>query len=156
MSGLVGLQVTLCAAAVGMLAGVLLVRPFPLRMGAASDVTHATPWLDFFVAEEPAPEAGPVAVEIVYRIQPEDAGRFLEAAQHLRVPRQRDGATFWRIYRDLGDPTRYVERFIVSSWVDYLRQRDRATVADQALEARVRVFQAEGVPVSMQHYIAER
>lgn len=156
VSGLVGLQVTLCAAAVGMLAGVLLVRPFPLRMGAASDVTHATPWLDFFVAEEPAPEAGPVAVEIVYRIQPEDAGRFLEAAQHLRVPRQRDGATFWRIYRDLGDPTRYVERFIVSSWVDYLRQRDRATVADQALEARVRVFQAEGVPVSMQHYIAER
>ena len=70
--------------------------------------------------------------------------------------RQRAGATFWRIYRDLGDPTRYLERFIVTSWADYLRQRGRATVADQALEAEVRAFQAEGVPVAMQHYIAER
>ena len=64
-------------------------------------------------------------------------------------------ADLGRLYRDLGDPTRYVERFIVSSWADYLRQRDRAIVADQPLEARVRAYQAEGVPVQMQHYIAE-
>jgi hypothetical protein len=72
------------------------------------------------------------------------------------VPRRRDGATFWRIYRDLGDPTRYVERFIVASWADYLRQRERTLVADRDLEARVHALQAEGVPVGMQHYLAER
>jgi len=156
VSGIVGLPVTLCAAAAGMVASVLLARPFPLRIGAENEVTHATPWLDLFVVEEPDPEAGPVAVEIAYRIRPEDAERFLDTAEMLRVPRQRDGATFWRIYRDLGDPTRYLERFIVTSWVDYLRQRDRATVADREVEARVRDFQAEGVPIAMQHYIAER
>ena len=62
----------------------------------------------------------------------------------LRAPRRRDGATFWRVYRDLGDPSRYVERFIVTSWADYLHQRARATLADQELEARVRALPAAG------------
>ncbi|MBK6865278.1 MAG: MFS transporter [Ideonella sp.] len=156
ISGIAGLPVTLGLAAGAMIASVLLAPSFPLRIGAESEITPATPWMDLFVAIEPEPEAGPVAVEIAYRIQPADAASFLDAAELLRVPRQRAGATFWRIYRDLGDPTRYLERFIVTSWADYLRQRGRATVADQALEAEVRAFQAEGVPVAMQHYIAER
>ena len=80
----------------------------------------------------------------------------MAAIEQLRAPRRRDGATMWRVYRDLGDPTRYVERFIVSSWAGYLHQRARATLADQELEARVRAFVADGAPVTMQHYIAER
>jgi hypothetical protein len=72
------------------------------------------------------------------------------------VPRRRDGATFWRVYRDLGDPTRYVERFIVSSWADYLRQRARATVADHELEVQARSFQVPDEAVVMRHYLAER
>ncbi len=156
LSGLVGLQVALSVSAMAMLSGLLLTRPYPLRMGAAEDVTPATPWHDLFVAEEPAPEAGPVAVEIAYRIRAEDQGAFLDALTQMRAPRRRDGATFWRVYRDLADPTRYLERFIVASWADYLHQRARATLADQELESRVRAFVPEGEAVTMQHYIAER
>jgi MFS family permease len=156
VSGLLGLTATLCIAAVCMAAGMLLGKPFPLRMGAAHEVTQATPWEDLFVVDEPAPEAGPVAVEIGYRIDAADAQRFLDTISHLRAPRRRDGATFWRIYRDLGDPSRYVERFIVTSWADYLHQRARATVADQTLEAEVRKFLLPGEVATMQHYIAER
>jgi MFS family permease len=156
LSDLVGLQPVLCAAAALMLAGPLLARRYPLRMGEAHDVTQAVPWEDLFVAHEPAPEAGPVAVEIRYRIRPGDAPAFLDAVGALRAPRQRDGATFWRVYRDLSDPTRFTERFIVSSWADYLHQRARRTLADQAIEARVRAFVPEGETVTMAHYIAER
>ena len=87
---------------------------------------------------------------------PRGRAAFLNAASHLRAPRRRDGATFWRLYRDLAEPTRYVERFIVTSWADYLHQRARATLADQELEARVRSFVQPGEAVTMQHYIAER
>jgi MFS family permease/quinol monooxygenase YgiN len=156
LSDLVGLQPVLCTAAALMLIGPLLARRYPLRMGEALDVTMAVPWEDLFVAHEPAPEAGPVAVEIRYRIRPEDAAAFLDTVGELRAPRRRDGATFWRVYRDLSDPTRFVERFIVSSWADYLHQRARATQADQAIEARVRAFVAPGETVSTAHYIAER
>ena len=125
-------------------------------MGEVQEITPARPWEELFVADEPHPEAGPVAVEIGYRIRAEDAPAFLESISQLRAPRRRDGATFWRVYRDLADPTRYLERFIVTSWADYLHQRARATLADQDLEARVRAFVAEGETVTMQHYIAER
>ena len=155
VAGLLGLQTALVLAAGLMLGGLLLARPFPLRMGVASDVTQA-PFEDLLVRDQPAPGAGPVAVEVGYRIQPEQAEEFLAALTLLKAPRQRDGATLWRIYRDLGDPARYVERFIVTSWADYLHQRARATVADQTLEAQVRALAVAGEPVTMHHYIAER
>ncbi|MCE9658749.1 MAG: MFS transporter [Burkholderiales bacterium] len=157
VSNLFGLTVALSLAAVLMAAGTLLARRFPLRMGEASDVTQVvTMWEDFVIADEPSPEAGPVAVEIAYRVRAGDVAAFLEAASHLRAPRRRDGATFWRLYRDLAEPARYVERFIVTSWADYLHQRARATLADQELEARVRSFLRPDQAVTTQHYIAER
>jgi len=156
LSGIVGLPSALCLAAACMGAGILLARRFALRMGQASDVTPATPWEDSFVFHEPDPEAGPVAVEIGYRIRADETAAFLEAASQLRAPRRRDGATFWRLYRDLADPSRYVERFIVTSWAEYLHQRARATQTDHELESRVRAYIVEGESVTMQHYIAER
>uniref|UniRef100_UPI00286DF67B MFS transporter n=1 Tax=Novosphingobium sp. TaxID=1874826 RepID=UPI00286DF67B len=129
--------------------------PFPLRMGALHDVTQA-PFEDLLVRDPPAPGAGPVAVELSYRIRSEEAEKFLAAVTLLKAPRQRDGATFWRIYRDLGDPSRYLERFIVTSWADYLHQRSRATLADQALEAQLREHLVTGEAPTTQHYIAER
>ena len=151
-----GLATALCTAAACMAAGLLLARPFPLRMGAVQEVTQVAPWEDLFVAHEPQPEAGPVAVEIGYRIHAESSAAFLEAVTRLRAPRRRDGASLWRVYRDLGDPSRYVERFLVTSWADYLHQRSRVTVADHDLELQVRAFVVPGEAVTMQHYIAER
>jgi len=157
LSGLFGLTVALSLAAGLLVSGTLLARRFPLRMGDASDVTQVvTMWEDFAIVDEPSPEAGPVAVEISYRIRIEEVAAFLDAASHLRAPRRRDGATFWRLYRDLAEPARYVERFIVTSWADYLHQRARATLADRELESLVRSFLQSGEAVTMQHYIAER
>lgn len=155
-SDVLGLSATLTTGAVLMVAGVALARPFPLRIGTAHEVTQGTPWDELFVEAEPTSDAGPVAVEVGYRIQPGQDDAFLEAISRLKAPRRRDGATFWRVYRDLGTPSRYVERFIVSSWADYLHQRARATVADQALEVDVRRFLAPGEQAQMEHYVAER
>ena len=156
LSDLLGLTPALLLGASAMAAGLLLVRPFPLRMSELDEVTQAPLSPDLFVAHEPAPEAGPVAVEIAYRVRPEQTAAFLDEVSLLRGPRRRDGATFWRVYRDLGDPSRYVERFIVSSWADYLHQRARATLADQELEARLREHLVPNELPNTQHYIAER
>ncbi len=156
LSDLLGLAPALCLAAAAMAAGLLLARRFPLRMGETLEVTPATPFEDLSVVWVPAPGAGPVAVELGYRIRAEDTEAFLDAVTQLRGPRRRDGARVWRVYRDLSDPTRFVERFIVDSWADYLHQRARATQADQALEAQVRAFLLPGETVTTAHYIAER
>jgi len=156
VSDIAGLSAALVAAGLLVASGLLLARPFPLRVGAAHEVTQGTPWDELFVEAEPSPEAGPVAVEVGYRIRPDEDRAFLDTISRMKASRRRDGATFWRVYKDLGEPSRYVERFIVASWVDYLRQRARATVADQTLEAEVRAFLANGESARMSHYIAER
>jgi len=155
VAGVAGLQSALMAATALMLANLLLGKRFPLRMGAVHEVTQA-PFEDLLVADQPDHEAGPVAVEMSYRIRAEDAEAFLAQALLMKGPRQRDGATFWRIYRDLDDPARYVERFIVTRWADYLHQRARATVADQGIEDGLKAFLLPGEKVVTQHYIAER
>jgi MFS family permease len=156
LSDLVGLTPALLCAAIVMAAGLLLARPFPLRMSDLPEVTQVPLSQDLFVKHQPDPEAGPVAVEIAYRVRADAAAEFLEAVSQLRGPRRRDGATFWRVYRDLGEPARYVERFIVTSWADYLRQRTRATLADRQLEAQLAPYLADGEAPRVQHYIAER
>jgi MFS family permease len=156
LSDIVGLTAALLVGALAMAAGLLLARPFPLRMGGLQEVTQVPLSQDLFVGHEPDPEAGPVAVEIGYRVQPERIATFLEEVSLLRAPRRRDGATFWRVYRDLGNPSRYVERFIVTSWADYLHQRARGTLADQELEAQLLSHLLPGELPTMQHYIAER
>lgn len=156
VSDIAGLTAALVAAGALMAAGLLLARPFPLRVGETHEVTQGTPWDELFVDDEPSPDAGPVAVEVGYRIRPGADRAFLDTISRMKAPRRRDGATFWRIYKDLGEPSRYVERFIVTSWADYLHQRARATVADHTLEAEVRAFLAPGESARMSHYIAER
>ncbi len=156
LSDLLGLTPALLVAALAMAAGLLLARPFPLRMGELSEVTQAPLSEDLFVAHEPDPEAGPVAVEVGYKVRAESVAAFLEDVSQLRGPRRRDGATFWRVYRDLSDPQRFVERFIVTSWADYLHQRARATLADQELESRLTTHLQPGEMAQWGHYIAER
>ena len=156
LSDILGLTPALLVGAAAMAAGLFLAKPFPLRMSGITEVTQVPLSQDLFVAHEPDPEAGPVAVEIGYRVQPEAVAAFLEDVSLLRGPRRRDGATFWRVYRDLSDPARYVERFIVTSWADYLHQRSRATLADGELEAHLLKHLRDGEAPSMQHYIAER
>jgi MFS family permease len=156
MSGLAGLPVTLCVAAAAMVGGIFLARSFPLRIGDVHEVTPGAAFEELYVKDAPRPDDGPVAVEIGYRIRDGEADEFLHAVTLLRDGRKRDGATFWRVYRDLDDRARYVERFIVDSWGDYLHQRARSTLADQAQEARVREFLRDGESATMHHYIAER
>ncbi len=156
LSGMLGLAPALTVAAAALLANLLLARAFPLRMGVLDEVTQAPLSEDLFLVQQPEPEAGPVAVEIGYRVRAESVARFVDDVSLLRGPRRRDGATFWRLYRDLGDPCRYTERFIVTSWADYLHQRARATLADQELERAVREHLQPGEAPQVLHYIAER
>ncbi|HEX7156812.1 MAG TPA: MFS transporter [Burkholderiaceae bacterium] len=151
-----GTELALAAAGGLMLLTVFWGRRHRVRFGVESDVTlsPAEPQLDLRHAL--APEAGPVAVEIRYRIDPADREAFLHASEAVGTLRRRNGARRWRLYRDLSDDRIFAERFIVDSWADYQRQLARSTVADQSKEVRLRAFQEPGVPIETGHYLAER
>jgi hypothetical protein len=103
--------------------------------------------------DEPALGMGPVMILVEYRIDPERAQEFVDAARALGRIRRRDGASSWGIFRDSTDPSRYLETFLVESWDEYLRQRERITVADVGVQERVRDIHAGEEPPRVFRFI---
>jgi MFS family permease len=99
----------------------------------------------------PALEQGPVLVTIEYLVDPQHTKQFLGAIHKYGRVRRRDGASSWGIFRDVERADVYLETFHVSSWAEHLRQHERATRGDRALEDRLRSF-ARGEP-SVRHLI---
>jgi hypothetical protein len=52
--------------------------------------------------------------------------------------RRRDGASQWGIFRDVEHTDVFFESFLVASWSEHLRQHERLTLADSAVEHAVR------------------
>ena len=69
---------------------------------------------------------------------------------------RREGAVRWGIFRDLADPERYVETFLVITWAEHMRQHARVTVEDQETEARTFSFRQPGIEPFAAHLIAAR
>jgi quinol monooxygenase YgiN len=104
------------------------------------------------LAEAVKGDAGPVLVSIEYRVDLQDREAFIAAVTRLARTRRRDGAYAWGVFQDMAHAGRFVETFLVDSWLEHLRQHERFTRADQALEDRVRSFTQEEPRVT--HYIA--
>jgi MFS family permease len=86
------------------------------------------------------PDSGPVLVTVEYLIEPERAADFALAMQPLRLVRLRDGAIFWGLFFDTARPSRFVEYFVVESWLEHLRQHERGVLADLEVEQHARSF----------------
>jgi MFS family permease len=142
------LAVALLAAGAYLVATVALARSFPLDRAAALDTTPMH-WPEPQVTVEPDADDGPILVTSEYRIDAADADAFAHAMLALRRQRRRDGAMKWGVWYDLDDPTRHVESYIVASWGEHLRQRDRSTLSDREPWQVVRAFHRgdEGVKV---------
>ena len=102
-------------------AGVLIVlhalnRGVEVRMGNEADVTPGTQLPTLTIADEPEPDDGPVLIQIEYRVEREHRARFLRAIQKIEATRRRNGATSWRVFRDLAEEGRFVERYVLASW----------------------------------------
>jgi hypothetical protein len=133
---------SLSIAAGVLLAGLPLARRFSLSSGTALDhspgrlagaLRRSSPQ----VVIEPNPEAGPVMVTVTFRIDPARSTEFIEAAHELGRVRRRDGAVLWSLFSDPFDPARYMETYVIESWLERQRQLERFTVADQAIRNRV-------------------
>jgi hypothetical protein len=150
----IGVSGTLCVAGAGMIAAHLLGHLLGLRLAVADGVDlEKAYWTEPGFALEPDLGAGPIRVEIEYRIASEDTGEFLAAMRELRRTRRRDGAMQWSVYQDLSDPERHVESFLVASWAEHERQHERAVRSDRAPIERVLALQ-RGEPPMVTHLLS--
>lgn len=133
-------------AAAGLLLAGWLLRGRPLRAIAGLDLTPSMYWPEPVLQQEVADERGPVLITIEYRVGESLREDFLAQVFRLGAARKRNGAYRWGIFEDAADPGRWVEMFLTDSWLEFHRIRERLTRADQALEASVQRFQADGTP----------
>jgi hypothetical protein len=93
-------------------------------------------------------------VTVEYRIDLARAEEFREAMREVSMERRRHGAVYWHVYVDAEDPARYVEVFIVASWLEHLRQHERVTVADRDVEVIARAFHVGAAPPLISHFVS--
>ena len=81
---------------------------------------------------------GPVLVTVEYEIDPEDHIEFLTAMEEIGRERKRDGAYAWGIFEDITAEGRFIETFLIESWLELMHSYERVTNADRLMEDRVR------------------
>jgi predicted MFS family arabinose efflux permease len=97
--------------------------------------------------------SGPLVVEIEYRVAQDNARLFHNVMQEVQLSRQRNGAYGWSIARDIADPELWTERYHCPTWLDYLRQRNRATQSERALHQRAIDFHLGPEPIRVRRML---
>jgi len=149
----VGLQGAQFIAAAGALVAIPLTWRWKLGTGASVDLTPSMHWPEPIMTHEVERHEGPVLVTVEYQIDPRDRARFLAAMDQLGYQRRRNGAYGWGVFEDSASEGRMVETFLVESWLEHLRQRERVTGADRALQDLVNRFQTQGSTPKITHLI---
>ena len=134
------------AAAAGALLAIPLLWRWKLQTGAAVDLAPSMHWPEPVLSSDIEADRGPVLVTVEYRIRSDDRDAFLDAVAKLANERRRDGAFDWDVFEDAAQEGRFVETFLLDSWIEHLRQHERVTHADRVLQEAVNGFQAEGTP----------
>jgi MFS family permease len=149
--------IALAAAGGGLLVTFPFARRYRILHGPVPDHTpHRVKNLAPQLALDTEPTDGPVRISIEYCIPEENYAEFTRVIHQLRRVRLRDGAMRWGIYRDAIDPEHLNETFVMESWLDYLRSRERITAADEAIRARVRGLHRGDEPPKTSYQIYAR
>jgi len=147
-----GVETALLVAAALMLLSPLLGLFLPMpRVGARDEDVEdlADPEVKLMLTGR----MGPLVVEIEYRVAQDNARAFHEVMQDVQLSRQRNGAYGWSIARDIADPELWTERYHCPTWLDYLRQRNRATQSERALHQQAIAFHIGSEPVRIRRML---
>jgi MFS family permease len=155
----VSTPVSLASAAIGLLITIPLSSRLHVLRGQQPDLSpFRSKLLPPQLALEPEMTDGPVRILIDYLVDPADYNAFVQAIHKLKDIRLRDGAIRWGIFQDADNPRHLNETFVMESWIDYLRQRERFTAADRTIRDRVVSFHRGKEPPHITHtlYAKER
>ena len=151
--------VSLTSAAIGLLVTIPMASRLHVLRGEQPDLTpFRSKFLPPQLSIEPEMTDGPVRVLIDYLVDPKDYNAFVHAIHELKDIRLRDGAIRWGIFQDADNPRHLNETFVMESWIDYLRQRERFTASDRTIRDRVVSFHRGENPPRITHtlYAKER
>jgi MFS family permease/quinol monooxygenase YgiN len=147
------LRTALLLSALGLVLSLLTMIRYRVEFDEEADLTPSLHWPEPHVVIEPHPGEGPVLVTVEYFIDPDNAQDFARAMRALGAIRRRDGALRWGLFQDAANPGRFIETFIVETWMEHLRQHERITMADRDTEKRAFAFHIGEMRPQVSHLI---
>jgi MFS family permease len=154
VASLIGIPYALSVAAVSTVIGIA--ASWHYRIGK-HDIQDRSPFVSAttpFIASDIESDRGPVMVLVEYFIAPAQQPEFTKMMKQLRRIRRRDGAFMWELFNDTEHPDRIVECFMVESWLEHLRQHERATVTDSEVIAKIKTYHQGSVPPQVTHLVS--
>ena len=152
----IGVPSTLIFASLGLLIGLITMVRHRLLSGKDVDMTQSLHWPIPQVASDLHPDDGPVLIEIEYIIDNSKSNEFEYEIQNLKNLHLRDGAISWGLFRDVANPSRYVETFVAESWLEHLRQHQRVTKTDKEIQDKVNSFHVGATEPIVDHFIGAK
>ncbi|MCK8503412.1 MFS transporter [Myxococcus fulvus] len=148
-----GVPVSLTVAAgAAVLAGFFSLR-FRLGQAMARDTAPSAHWPTPQVSEDVEKDQGPVLVTVEYHVAPTGRAAFLPLVHQLGDTRRRDGAVQWGVMEDTAEPGRFLEYFVLGSWMEHLRQHERVTHEEKALQEQLRALHQGEHPPVVHHFV---
>jgi len=151
-----GIPTALLAASIGLVIGLVTSTRYKLKPLTDVDMTPSMHWsMPRAMIDIDDHAEGSVLVEMEFQIDPARSHEFESAMNKLRSVMLRDGAINWELFHDIENPSRYVMMFTSESWTEHLRQHERFTKSDLAIEEHARSFHIGKDPPRISHLISE-
>ncbi|WFC40728.1 MFS transporter [Pseudoxanthomonas sp. SE1] len=135
-----GTPTALIVAGIGTVIAALASWRFKLGEAARVNVTPSGHWPQPVVAGDVGGDRGPVLVTVEYRVAVARREEFLARMQPLGHARRRNGAVQWGVAEDSTQPGTYLEYFVDCSWHEHLRQHERVTEDERALQDTIKAL----------------
>ena len=148
-----GVSAALLGAAALLAANVALGLVLRLEQVEDLDLTPLDRWREPQTALPVESRSGPIVINVEHRVAEANVPDFLRAMAERRRIFRRDGARRWTLLRDLEDPELWVERFHMPTWLDYVRDTQRRTRADEGNLDHVRALHVTPGPGKVRRLI---
>ena len=151
-----GLDLTLAAAAILALTGLILGHRFSINFATEASVDSAPLNTAHDFPVFPEHQDGPITVAIEYSIASGDRERFRTLMEEVQAACRRNGAFQCRLDESLDQPGLFRLDYMVSTWAEYLRQKKRMTVDEtQAFNKAWELHAANSEPV-IRHFLSSQ
>ena len=152
-ANVVGVEMTLLITGVAMFVSPVLEIWLPMPETEGANIEPVDPLAEPEVNLLISGRSGPIVVEVEYRVSQDKARAFYTVMLQVQATRQRNGAYGWSIARDIADPEIWTERYHCPTWLDYLRQRNRATQSERELHLRAIGFHIGPEPIRVRRML---
>jgi len=154
IANLLDIPSALLAAAMGAVLMIPLGWRWKLGQAELHDLSPSLHWPVPVAAAEVAHDRGPVMVTIEYMIDPARSAEFTTLMRALSAERQRDGAYAWGLFEDMAESSRYLEYFLVDSWLEHQRQHHRVSNNAADIQTRAQAFHLDSKAPEVRHFAA--